>query len=165
MKKSLFLAALAVVVILSGCGKSSNIVEYNDSLVSFVKECTEANQNLYEMYQAENSLVDSIIQVLDDNITICQNSKTKAEKLWNYEKDSTLKDAVVDLLSSEVSYLQKFRETSPYRSMANLTEEDKTAYDTVKNELTIAQNSLNDKFVSLQSIQEWFANKYGLRLE
>ena len=165
MKKGIVFLALIWTVILSWCGKSGNIVEYNDSFVALVKECTDSTQTLYNIYQAENSLIDSISQALDDSITICKNSETKAEKLWNYDKDSTLKDAVVDLLSSEVSYLQKFKETSPYRNKENLADEDRVAYDTIKNELTLEQNSLNDKFVSLQTIQEWFANKHGLKLE
>ena len=141
------------------------MIEYNDSFVALVKECTDANQALYQNFNAESSTIDSIIQTLQDNINICQNAQEKASKMRDYDKDSSLKDAVVNLLSMEVDYLQKFSETNRYRNMDNLTDEDKEAYNGIVSDLNQAQNLLNQQFTNLQDVQEAFAAKHGLKLE
>ena len=85
--------------------------------------------------------------------------------MWDYDKDSSLKDAVVDLLSSEVEYLQKFWSTSQYRNIDNITAEDEAAYEEIVRDLYKSETELNNKFVSLQEVQEAFAAKHGLNLE
>ena len=65
----------------------------------------------------------------------------------------------------EVNYLQKFSETSRYRNIDNLTEEDKIAYNWIVTELNEVQNYLNKQFTNLQDTQEAFAAKHGLNLE
>ena len=165
MKKSLWLLSLLWILILSWCGSSSNVVEYNDSFVELVKECTDGNQTLFQTYNANSATLDSIAQSLQDNITICQNAQVKASQMWDYEKDSSLKEAVINLLTMEVNYLQKFSETSRYRNIDNLTDEDKIAYNWIVTELNEVQNHLNQQFTNLQDVQEAFAAKHGLNLE
>ena len=165
MKKSLWLISLLWVLILSGCGWSNNVVEYNDNFVELVKECTDANQTLYQNFNTDWSTIDSIIQTLQENINACQNAQSKASEMWDYEKDSSLKDAVVSLLTMEVEYLQKFSETSRYRNIDNLTDEDKESYNLIVSDLNQSQVSLNRQFTNLQDVQEAFAAKHGLKLE
>jgi len=165
MKKSLWLISLLWVLILSGCGWSNNVVEYNDNFVELVKECTDANQTLYQNFNTDWSTIDSIIQTLQENINACQNAQSKASQMWDYEKDSSLKDAVVSLLTMEVEYLQKFSETSRYRNIDNLTDEDKESYNWIVSDLNQSQVSLNRQFTNLQDVQEAFAAKHGLKLE
>jgi len=165
MKKSLWLLSLLWILILSWCGSSTNVVEYNDSFVELVRECTDGNQALFQTYNANSATLDSISQSLQDNISICQNAQAKASQMWDYEKDSSLKDAVINLLTMEVNYLQKFSETSRYRNIDNLTEEDKIAYNWIVTELNEVQNYLNKQFTNLQDTQEAFAAKHGLNLE
>lgn len=164
MKKSLWILSLLWILVLSWCG-TSNVVEYNDSLVEIVKECTDANQTLFQNFNAEWATVDSISQSLQDNITMCQWAKEKAAKIWNYEKDNSLKDAVIALLTSEVEYLQKFASTKTYRNIDNLTDEDKDAYNWIVSELNEYQTILNQQFTDLQDVQEAFATKHKLALE
>ena len=164
MKKSLWLLSLLWILILSGCGWSGNVVEYNDAFVSIVKECTDGNQALFQTFQ-DSSTIDSIVDSLQSNIEICKSDKAKALELWNYEKDSSLKDAVVNLLSMEVIYLEKFWATQRYRNIDNITDDDKLAYDWLVSDLNEAQNSLNQQFTNLQTVQEAFAVKHGLKLE
>lgn len=165
MKKSLWLLSLLWILILSWCGSSTNVVEYNDSFVELVRECTDGNQALFQTYNANSATLDSITQSLQDNISMCQNAQAKASQMWDYEKDSSLKDAVINLLTTEVNYLQKFSETSRYRNIDNLTEEDKIAYNWIVTELNEVQNYLNKQFTNLQDTQEAFAAKHGLNLE
>lgn len=165
MKKSIWLLSLLWILVLSGCGGSKNIVEYNDSFVALVKECTDANQALFQTFNTEWTTIDTIVTSLQNNIVTCDNAKKKALDLWDYEKDSSLKDGVVNLLAMEVDYLQKFWSTERYRNIDNITEEDKLAYDWLVSSLNESQNSLNNQFTNLQEIQEGFAAKYGLRLE
>ena len=165
MKKSFWLISLLWILILSWCWSSNNVVEYNDSFVSLVKECTDANQALYQNFNADWSTIDSITQTLQDNINICKNAQEKASKMWDYDKDSSLKEAVVNLLVMEVDYLQKFSETSRYRNIDNLTDEDKASYDSIVSDLNQSQTLLNQQFTNLQDVQEAFAAKHGLKLE
>ncbi len=165
MKKSLAILALAALSILSWCGKSWNVVEYNDSFVAVVKECTDSTQTLFDVFNLEWSTIDAVKESLDNSINICQNAQTKASKLWDFEKDSSLKDAVVSLLSTEVDYLQKFWLTSPYWNIENITDDDKTAYDWLVNELYQSEEVLNSQFTLLQQVQEAFAAKHWLKLE
>jgi len=164
MKKGIWLLPLLWLLIISGCG-SSSVVEYNDDFVALVKECTDASQELYKNYNAELVTIDSIEQSVRDTIIICQWSQEKASKMWNYDGDSSLKDGVVDLLTMEVDYLQKFLSTKPYRNIDNITDENKDAYNWVVNELNESQNLLNKQFTDLQDIQEDFAIKHWLKLE
>jgi len=165
MKKSLWLISLLWILILSWCWSSVDVVEYNDSFVALVKECTDANQALFQNFNSEWATLDSISQTLQNNINICQNSQTKASQMWDYDKDRSLKDWVVKLLTMEVDYLQKFSETSRYWNIDNITDEDKLAYDTIVGDLYKSESELNSQFISLQEIQEAFAAKHGLNLE
>ena len=164
MKKSLWILSMLWILVLSWCWGSS-VVEYNDDLVVLVKECTDANQALYQNFNADWATLDSIAQYLQDNISVCQNAQTKASKIWDYDKDSSLKDAVVNLLAMEVDYLQKFASTEPYWNIDNLTDEDKDSYKWIVAELNQSQDLLNQQFTNLQGVQEAFAAKHGLKLE
>ena len=165
MKKSLWLISLLWILNLSWCWSSVDVVEYNDSFVALVKDCTDANQALFQNFNSEWATIDSISQSLQNNISICQNSQEKASQMWDYDKDSSLKDWVVKLLTMEVDYLQKFSETSRYWNIDNITDEDKLAYDTIVGDLYKSESELNSQFISLQEIQEAFAAKHGLNLE
>lgn len=165
MKKSLAILPLLALLVLAGCGKSVSVVEYNDSFVAVVKECTDSTQELFNVFQAEDSTIDFIKEALDNSIVTCKNAETKASKLWDFEKDSSLKDAVVKLLSAEVDYLQKFWSTSNYRNIDDITDADKVAYNSVVSDLYAAEESLNNQFISLQDVQAAFATKHGLKLE
>lgn len=165
MKKSLAILPLLALLVLAGCGKSVSVVEYNDSFVAVVKECTDSTQELFNVFQAEDSTIDFIKEALDNSIVICKNAETKAAKLWDFENDSSLRDAVVKLLSTEVDYLQKFWSTSNYRNIDDITDADKVAYNSVVSELYASEESLNNQFIALQDVQEAFATKHGLKLE
>ena len=165
MKKTLLILSLFVLLILSGCWKSSDVVEYNDSFVALVKECTDSTQDLFKVYQSSDSTLDSISESLENCIKVCENAKEKSSKKWDFDKDSSLKDAVVDLLSTEVDYLKKFSSTSRYWNIDDITEEDKLAYDWIVKELYQSEEILNSKFIALQTTQEAFAANHGLKLE
>ena len=142
----------------------SNITEYNDKLVDLVKECRDASQELYKNYDTELVTIDSMEQSVRDAIIICQWSQEKASKMWNYDGDSSLKDGVVDFLTMEVEYLQKFLSAKPYRNIDNMTDKNKVTYNWIVDELNESQNLLNKQFTNLQDIQEIFAEKHGLIL-
>lgn len=164
MKKSLWLISLLWILTLSWCWSSLDVVEYNDSLVEIVNECLSANQSLYQTFNSEWMDVDYIAEAIQSNITICQASKEKVVKLWDYDGDSSLKNWVVDLLSADIDYLQKFATTKPYRN-TNVSEEDKIVYNSIVSELSQSQTVLNQQLINLQDIQEGFAAKHWLKLQ
>ena len=58
-----------------------SVVEYNDSLVNIVKECTDSTQELFKEFNLDDANIDSITEALQDSITVCQNSQVKASEL------------------------------------------------------------------------------------
>ena len=60
MKKTLAILPLLALLVLAGCGKSVSVVEYNDSFVAVVKECTDSTQELFNVFQADDSTIDFI---------------------------------------------------------------------------------------------------------
>lgn len=165
MKKGIAVLSLLWALILSWCWWTNNLIEYNDTFVTLVKECTDSTQALFDTFQAEWTTLDSISDSVQNCINICEDSQEKASKMSDYDKDSSLKDAVVDLLSSEVEYLKKFWSTERFRNLEDITDEDKAEYDSLVDDLYKEQEELNSKFVTLQEIQESFAAKHWLNLE
>ena len=166
MKKTYLCAALFGAILLAWCGSSNtDVIKYNDSFVEIVKTCTDSTQELFQKFSADGSTVDTISESIENSITVCQNAKDQASELWNFEKDSSLKDAVIELMDTEVEYLNKFSETSVYWNIDNITEEDKTNYEALVTELYNIQDNLNLQFVTLQEAQELFAAKHWLVLE
>ena len=165
MKKWILSLSFLWVLTLSWCGWSTNLVEYNDTFVALVKECTDSTQKLFDTFQTTWTTLDSISESVQNCINICQDAHDKASKMSDYDKDSSLKDTVVDLLASNIEYLKKFWSTERFRNIDNLTDEDKVEYDSMVNDLYQEEELLNSKFVSLQEVQESFAAKHWLNLE
>ncbi len=164
MRKCFWLLSTLWVLILSWCGWSMNVIEYNDTFVGLVNECTESATAIYNTFQADWT-IDSIKELVQSSIDICRAGQEKAVNLWDYDKDSILKDEVVKLLSLEAEYMENFLATSVYRNIDDITEEDKTAYDWAVNTLYQAEAALNKQFTNLQDAQEAFAAKHWLNLE
>lgn len=167
MKKSLFIIWLVWVLALSWCGWQSGLKKYNDSIYNLIKECTDSTQILFEKYEEWDGsvTVESIMQILDEDIAICQKSESKLKELGDYDGDSSLSDAATKLIWLEISYLQKFGATSNYRNIENITEEDKLQYNGIVNELNDLEDELNAQFLVLQQAQESFAAKNKLILD
>ena len=167
MKKSLFVAWLLGVLILSWCGGQSDLKKYNDSIYTSIKECTDSTQTLFENYENSDSsiTVESIMQTLEEDISICQKSETKVKGLGDYDGDSSLIDAATKLLWLEISYLEKFWSTNHYWNLETITDEDRLQYNGAVNELNELEDALNAQFLVLQQAQEGFAAKHGLILD
>jgi len=165
MKKWILTLSLLWIFVLSWCWWENNLIEYNDTFVTLVKECTDSTQALFDTFEEEGSTLDSISEWVQSCIDICKNSQDKASKMSDYDKDSSLKDAVVDLLETETEYLKKFWSTERFRNIDDLTDEDKVEYDSIVKDLYQEEEKLNAKFVSLQEVQENFAVKHWLKLE
>ena len=167
MKKSLFIIWLVGALILSWCGGQDSLKKYNDSIYSLVRECTDSTQVLFEKYEEVNGniTVDSIMQILEDDISICQKSETKLKELGDYDWDSSLVDSVLKFVWLEISYLEKFGSTSNYRNLGTITDEDKLQYNGIVDELNELEDALNAQFLVMQQAQEGFAAKHGLILD
>lgn len=166
MKKIYLSLVLFGVTLLAWCGSSDmDVIQYNDSFVDIVKTCTDSTQELFQKFTSDNSTIDTISDSVNSSIEVCNEAKKQSVQLWNFEKDSSLKDAVVNLMDTEVEYLNKFAETSVYWNIDNITEEDKSKYEWLVTELYNIQDNLNLQFVALQEAQELFAARHWLVLE
>ena len=167
MKKSVFVMWLLGALILSGCGGQGNLKKYNDTIYDLVKECTDSTQTLFEKYEKSDGseTVESIMQILEEDVSICQKSETAIKELGDYDGDTSLIDAATKLLWLEISYLEKFWSTNRYWNIDTITEEDGLQYNGAVNELNELEDALNAQFLVLQQVQEGFAAKHGLNLD
>jgi len=141
--------------------------KYNDSIYDSIKECIDSTQVLFENYEKPNGsvAVDSILQMLEEDISICQKSEAKLKEIGDYDGDSSLIDAATKVIWLEISYLQKFWSTSHYWNIDTITDEDRVQYNGAVNELNELEDALNAQFLVLQQTQEGFAAKHGLILD
>ena len=167
MKKSLFIILLVGALTISWCGWQNGLKKYNDSIYTSIKECTDSTQILFENYEKSDGsiTVDSIMQILEEDISICQKSENEVKSLGDYDGDSSLTDAASKLLWLEISYLQKFWSTSHYWNIDSITDEDMLQYNWIVDELNELEDALNAQFLVLQQTQEGFAAKHGLILD
>lgn len=161
MKKGLLYSALAWFLFLAWCGSSMTVVEYNDSFIAVVNDCLNVTQPFWDEFEWWNT----DLAMLQDDIQICKNAGKDASSLWNFDWDSSLKDAVVNFLWTYTDYLEKFTETSPYRNIDDISTEDEEDYRTLRQELANLEDDLNKQMSSLQEVQESFAAKHGLKLQ
>lgn len=167
MKKGIFFVWLLGILILSWCGGQGNLKKYNDSIYTLIKDCTDSTQILFENYEKSDwsITVDSLMQTLEEDISICQKSENKLKELGDYDWDSSLIDASLKFVELEISYLQKFGSTSNYWNLETITDEDKLQYNGLVDELNELEDSLNAQFLVLQQAQEGFAAKHELILD
>lgn len=167
MKKSLFVIWLLWALILSWCGGQNSLKKYNDSIYTYIKDCTDSTQTLFETYEKSDgsTTVESIMQMLEEDIAICQNSETKVKELGDYDGDTSLSEPSLKLLWLEISYLQKFGSTNHYRNLDTITEDDMLQYNGIVDELNELEDALNAQFLVLQQAQEGFAAKHELILD
>ncbi len=167
MKKSLFVVWLIGVLILSWCGGQDGLKKYNDSIYTLIKECTDSTQVLFEKYEKsdESETVESIMQILAEDISICQKSEADLKKLGDYDGDASLIDSALKVVWLEIAYLQKFESTNHYWNIETITDEDRLQYNGLVDELNDLEDSLNAQFLVLQQAQESFAAKHKLILD
>ena len=161
MKKNLLYWVLWGVLLLAGCWSSLTVVEYNDSFIKVVNDCLSATQPFWDEFEWWNT----DLATLQDDIQICKKAWKDASNLWNFDWDSSLKEAVINFLWTYTDYLEKFTETSPYRNIDNISTEDEDYYRNLRQELASLENDLNAQMSSLQEVQESFAAKHGLKLQ
>jgi hypothetical protein len=74
--------------------------KYNDSIYTLLKECTDSTQVLFEKYEKsdESETVESIMQILAEDISICQKSEADLKKLGDYDGDASLIDSALKVV-------------------------------------------------------------------
>jgi len=160
--KKLRLLLTSAVILLAGCG-GVKVIDYNDKLVDLTDACFSAEGTVRDALDAENYGVAN--ELLDAALTTCQTSKTKAEAMDAYKNDSSLKEAVVALLDTEIEYLKTFKDYVAYRSLDELTEEQEAAYNALDAELDAIDNRIVAASDNLVTVQEAFAATHGFDLE
>lgn len=164
MKKNLIFLSFVSIILLSGCGNSGAQL-YHDNIYDVTRDCLISRNDVFRISYSENPQTEDILNAINSAIASCQSSKETIEKLWNYKKDSSFKDAVIDYLSADIQYLTLYSESSKFRNLETLTEEDSTEYQTIYAQLIASQEELMSALESLTQSQKEFASKYDVKLE
>jgi hypothetical protein len=168
MKKIFFLPLLAgTTAILTGCrrNKEINVVTYNDDFVNLTEKCFTSEKQIRDAINPENYTPDEAKSLYTIAVETCTTSLTDAKKMKAYKDDASLKNAVIALLETELTYLEKFQETFPYREYAELTDDQKTVYTTLETELLRIGTATQTASENLVSIQKAFSAKHGYALQ
>ena len=191
MKKISFLALLWVIVIfgtLAGCGDNKQVntdeingtwdfiiedvtweadavVSYNDKLVDLASSCMVSEDAIWNIYDDETSSIEQIQAAISDTVSVCSSVKEQINDLWDWEWDGNLKDGVLTIIEKEIAYYVKFSELLPYLEKEELSEEEKTIYDSLFAEVESIDKELLEANDNLVSIQEQFAKDHWYELE
>ena len=164
MKKNQIFLFLSSILLLSGCGNSGAQL-YHDNIYNAVRDCFVARNNAFTIYYNENPRVEDILDAINLAIESCQISKEIVENIWDYKKDSSFKDAVIDYLSSDIEYLTLYVDNSRFWNIETLNDEDALAYQEVRSQLLSSQEILMSNIENMSQSQKDFASKYGVKLE
>lgn len=144
--------------------ENSDVINYNDNLMDYALSCVSSENDIWSAYD-KSSTIEDIENIINSTITRCNDSSEKINNLWDRNWDSSLKDAVLAIVKSEINYLWKFNELLPYIEKENLTEEEKSNYDSIIAEIETINNELNEANNKITITQEQFAEKYWFELE
>ena len=84
------------------------VVEYNDKLVDITEDCFVAQELIRDAINSDTYNPNTAELLYKTAVNICNDSKKSATKIKPHNDDSSLKDAVVALLETEIAYLEKF---------------------------------------------------------
>ena len=146
-------------------GYNNAIINYNDSIVNLATKCVEAENNIRTIYEDENAEIEDVKASINDTIKECKNSLQELNILWDWEWDSSLKDWTATFLEKEIEYYQKFYELLPYLYKQELTENEKTTYDTLSEQLGKIDEDLSKASEDLETLQTQFSEKHNFDLE
>lgn len=164
MKKNQIFLFLSSILLLSGCGNSGAQL-YHDNIYNAVRDCFVARNDAFTIYYDENPKVEDILDAIKLAIESCQLSKETVESIWDYKKDSSFKDAVIDYLSADIEYLTIYADSSRFWDIETLNDEDASAYQETRSQLLSSQEVLMSNIENMSQSQKDFVSKYGVKLE
>ena len=144
---------------------NSDVISYNDNLVSIAEQCFTSEEGIWTAYQDTGTTVEDIQNAINSTTSTCRDSIKNLNTLWGWEWDNSLKDAIVSILEKDIEYYEKFSELLPYVDNTDeLTEEQAAAYETIVAEINSIDAELSAANEELMTIQENFANAHGYEL-
>ena len=146
-------------------GYNNAIINYNDSIVNLATKCVEAENNIRTIYEDENAGIEDVKTSINDTIKECKNGLQELNILWDWKWDSSLKDWTATFLEKEIEYYQKFYELLPYLYKQELTENEKTTYDTLSEQLGKIDEDLSKASEDLETLQTQFSENHNFDLE
>ena len=144
---------------------NNTVIEYNDNIVNLSTKCTEAENNVRTIYDGNNAGIEDVQTSINDTIKECKNSLQELNNLWGWKWDNSLKDWTAKFLEKEIEYYQKLYELLPYSYKQELTESEKTAYNTLLGQLEGIEKDLSKASDDIAIIQTQFAEKHNFDLE
>ena len=141
------------------------VVEYNDNLVDFAYSYIASESNIWDRFDSEDSSLESIQSAIDDTISECTSAIENISALWDWEWDSSLKDAAILTLEKDIAYFSKLSELLPYTEKEDLTDEENDAYERIFNEIEALDAELLEANENLAAVQEVFAENHWFELD
>ena len=141
-----------------------DVVDYNDTLIDIISECDDAMEDFSVVFDDEDPSSDEISKAIKNAVNICENAKDKAAKVWDFDGDSTLKDAIIMTMDANINFLRLFETSKPYWDDDNISEDDKE-YQKLLEQLEKKSYIIEKSMEYLWEIQEIFAEKHWMELD
>ena len=141
------------------------VIDYNDTLVDLASQCIAAENKVWNTYDSNDASTTDITSAINNLVNECSDAWEEINKLWGREWDNSLKDWVLAVIESEISYYIKFSELLPYSEKEELTEEENASYNSIYTELEAINTELSNANENLSVIQKEFADSHWFELE
>lgn len=177
MKKLLLMWFLLLwSITLIGCNKTieeqpeqpviiNSVYDYNDAMVWYIDECINVQDNIRSLYEDENVPSEDIIKSVEEGIKICNKVQDKINKLWDWQWDSSLKDASLEYMKKYIEYFILFKERIPNTEILHVYFDESTELGKQYKHLIEFNEELSDLWDNIWKIQNDFAKKYWYQLE
>lgn len=141
------------------------VIEYNDNLVDLAYSCISSEDNIWNRFDDEEASTESIQEAIDDTISKCTSVIEDIDNLWDWEWDSSLKDAAIVTIEKDIAYFDKLSELLPYTEKEDLTDEENATYEALFDEIETLDSELLLANENLAAVQEEFAKNHWFELE
>ena len=141
------------------------VIDYNDNLVDIASACIETADAAWDTLANAEATIQDLKDYTNKAIEDCTNSINAINKLWDWEKDSSLKDGAISLLEKYVAWFTKFEEGIPYIDSENPVADENWSFDKIMEEVAQIDNEINALNSELSTIQYAFAESHGFSLE
>lgn len=152
-------------IVIEDVASNEEVIAYNDNLVDLATECFMSEDNVWTLYDDEESTIADIQSAIDSTLAVCNNAIESVKNLGDRKWDSSLKDGIITILGTDVAYFTNLKEEIPYLEIEELTEEQNAAYEAIVAKRVELSDAMDVASENLITIQAEFAKTHGYDLE
>jgi len=100
-------------------------------------------------------------KAIDKILSACKESAKEIYNIWDWEWDVSLKNAVLTVISYNISFYTKAKWIVPYKRLENLTETQEIESNKIDKELKDLIEKFDKSYENLKSVQKEFSEIYN----